>query len=151
MRCTICNIEKAYFIWPISIAVWNKLSQGKSTLRPFRSLVDLNCFLRWAMWPMSLLFYLIFIKTTMKYKQRKLSNIFSISWATKILMFYCAGNCPVFTSDGFLDWKPCNISEASCPNSSYVSNEVYKCKTFSVFINSQNNEFCSKNVHVRCT
>lgn len=36
------------------------------------------------------------------------------------------GNCPVFTSDGFLDWKPCNISEASCPKSSYVSNEVYK-------------------------
>ncbi|XP_078336204.1 uncharacterized protein LOC111133377 isoform X3 [Crassostrea virginica] len=36
------------------------------------------------------------------------------------------GNCPMFTSDGYLDWKPCNISEAFCPNSSYFSNEVYK-------------------------
>ncbi|XP_078336214.1 uncharacterized protein LOC144626346 isoform X2 [Crassostrea virginica] len=36
------------------------------------------------------------------------------------------GNCPMYTSDGYLDWKPCNISDLSCPKSSYVSNEVYK-------------------------
>lgn len=60
----------------------------------------------------------------------KLINISLFFEATKLLIFHSVGNCPVFTSDGFLDWKPCNISEASCPNSSYVSNEVYKCKTF---------------------
>lgn len=34
----------------------------------------------------------------------------------------------MFTSDGYFDWKPCNISETSCPNIAYLSNEVYKCK-----------------------
>ena len=38
MRCTIYN-EQVYLIYTVSIAVWNKLSQGKSTLRPFRTLV----------------------------------------------------------------------------------------------------------------
>lgn len=38
------------------------------------------------------------------------------------------GNCPIFTSKGFIDWKPCNMSLSSCPNTSYVSDDVYKCK-----------------------
>eukprot|EP00105_Crassostrea_gigas_P004985 XP_011418407.1 PREDICTED: uncharacterized protein LOC105321698 [Crassostrea gigas] len=36
------------------------------------------------------------------------------------------GNCPIFSSKGFIDWKPCNISTSTCPNTTYVSNEVYK-------------------------
>lgn len=36
------------------------------------------------------------------------------------------GNCPIFTSKGFIDWKPCNISMSICPNTSYVSDEVYR-------------------------
>nr|XP_022338667.1 uncharacterized protein LOC111134133 isoform X1 [Crassostrea virginica] len=36
------------------------------------------------------------------------------------------GNCPFFTSGGYFDWKSCNSSAPSCPNSSYVTNEVYK-------------------------
>ena len=52
--------------------------------------------------------------------------------ATKVLIFYFVGNCPVFTSDGFLDWKECN-SSASCPNNSFVSNEVYQCKVFFLY------------------
>lgn len=38
------------------------------------------------------------------------------------------GNCPIFTSKGFIDWKPCDMSMSTCPNTSYVSDEVYKCK-----------------------
>ncbi|XP_065934335.1 uncharacterized protein [Magallana gigas] len=36
------------------------------------------------------------------------------------------GNCPIFTRRGFIDWKPCNISLSTCPNTSYVSDDVYK-------------------------
>lgn len=36
------------------------------------------------------------------------------------------GFCPIFSSKGFINWKPCNISIPACPNSSYVSDEVYK-------------------------
>lgn len=36
------------------------------------------------------------------------------------------GFCPIFSRKGFIDWKSCNISAPTCPNSSYVSNEVYK-------------------------
>lgn len=36
------------------------------------------------------------------------------------------GNCPIFSSKRFIDWKPCNISMSTCPNSSFISNEVYK-------------------------
>lgn len=36
------------------------------------------------------------------------------------------GYCPIFTYKGFIDWKECNISIPTCPNVSYVSNEVYK-------------------------
>nr|XP_022344810.1 uncharacterized protein LOC111137587 isoform X2 [Crassostrea virginica] len=36
------------------------------------------------------------------------------------------GNCPIFTSDGFIDWKPCHTSISKCPNTSYVSDKVYK-------------------------
>ncbi|XP_061196694.1 uncharacterized protein LOC133204970 [Saccostrea echinata] len=36
------------------------------------------------------------------------------------------GQCPIFTNDGFIDWQSCNTTIPTCPNSSYVSNEVYK-------------------------
>nr|XP_022338666.1 uncharacterized protein LOC111134132 isoform X4 [Crassostrea virginica] len=36
------------------------------------------------------------------------------------------GNCPIITSDGYLDWRACDSSDSSCPNHSYVSDEVYK-------------------------
>lgn len=44
--------------------------------------------------------------------------------------FFLLDNCPIFTHDGFIDWKPCDKSKPPCPNSSFVSNEVYKCKCF---------------------
>ena len=61
-----------------------------------------------------------------------MSPIFDLVNITYILYF--VGFCPIFTSDGYLDWKQCNNSEPSCPNRSYVSNEVYKCKNLSVYI-----------------
>lgn len=36
------------------------------------------------------------------------------------------GFCPIFSKEGFIEWKPCNVSVPACPNVSYVSNEVYK-------------------------
>lgn len=35
------------------------------------------------------------------------------------------GFCPIFTDDGYLHWSSCN-GTASCPNSSYRSDEAYK-------------------------
>lgn len=46
------------------------------------------------------------------------------------------GNCPIFSSKGFIDWKPCNISMSTCPNTSYVSDEVYKCMFCCLFKHS---------------
>lgn len=42
---------------------------------------------------------------------------------------HCAfiGFCPIFTDEGYLHWSSCNGT--SCPNSSYRSDEVYKCKS----------------------
>lgn len=37
-----------------------------------------------------------------------------------------AGYCPIFRDDGFINWKHCNTSAPTCPNSSYLSNEVYR-------------------------
>lgn len=37
------------------------------------------------------------------------------------------GFCPIFTSNGYIDWKPCNMSDPNCPNISYKSDQVYKC------------------------
>nr|XP_022336402.1 uncharacterized protein LOC111132832 [Crassostrea virginica] len=34
------------------------------------------------------------------------------------------GNCPFFTKEGYLHWDPCN--ETGCPNSSFVSDQVYQ-------------------------
>lgn len=45
------------------------------------------------------------------------------------------GFCPIFTNKGFIDWKPCNISIPTCPNISYVSDEVYKCKCIIIYQN----------------
>lgn len=39
-----------------------------------------------------------------------------------------SGFCPIFTNEGFIDWKPCNKSISICPNISYFSDDVYKCK-----------------------
>lgn len=36
-----------------------------------------------------------------------------------------SGNCPFLTAEGYLHWDSCN--KTGCPNSSFVSNEVYKC------------------------
>nr|XP_022345787.1 uncharacterized protein LOC111138215 isoform X2 [Crassostrea virginica] len=36
------------------------------------------------------------------------------------------GNCPIFTSSGYIDWKTCNLSDPTCPNISYKSDQVYK-------------------------
>ncbi|XP_048752250.2 uncharacterized protein LOC130046343 [Ostrea edulis] len=36
------------------------------------------------------------------------------------------GQCPIFTDDGYIDWKQCNTSMPTCPNSTYISDEVYK-------------------------
>ncbi|XP_078336199.1 uncharacterized protein LOC111138215 isoform X2 [Crassostrea virginica] len=36
------------------------------------------------------------------------------------------GNCPIFTNSGYIDWKTCNLSDPTCPNSSYKSDQVYK-------------------------
>ncbi|XP_048752248.2 uncharacterized protein LOC125663875 [Ostrea edulis] len=36
------------------------------------------------------------------------------------------GHCPIFTDDGYIDWKQCNTSMSTCPNSTYISDEVYK-------------------------
>ncbi|XP_062614756.1 uncharacterized protein LOC134281862 [Saccostrea cucullata] len=41
---------------------------------------------------------------------------------TKII----GGQCPIFTADGYIDWQSCNTTDPTCPNSTYVSNEVYK-------------------------
>ena len=41
----------------------------------------------------------------------------------------------MLTTDDYIDWKPCTkILETSCPNSSFVSNEVYKCKSLSLSV-----------------
>lgn len=50
-----------------------------------------------------------------------------------MVYFFFVGNCPMLTTDDYIDWKPCTkILETSCPNSSFVSNEVYKCKSLSL-------------------
>lgn len=36
------------------------------------------------------------------------------------------GFCPIFRSDGYIAWKACNTSESTCPNRTYLSNEVYE-------------------------
>ncbi|XP_078337109.1 uncharacterized protein LOC111137807 isoform X2 [Crassostrea virginica] len=36
------------------------------------------------------------------------------------------GNCPIVTEKGYLDWKPCNVSINGCPETHFVSNEVYQ-------------------------
>ncbi|XP_061190108.1 uncharacterized protein LOC133197963 isoform X2 [Saccostrea echinata] len=36
-----------------------------------------------------------------------------------------AGFCPAFTNTGYIFWKACNIT--GCPNSTYHSDQVYKC------------------------
>lgn len=73
--------------------------------------------------------------------------------------FNSVGNCLMFTTDGYFDWKPCNITEKSCPNTAYISNEIYKCKTFilsvfhSVFLMYSQNMimFTPKIRNLRCT
>ncbi|XP_062614089.1 uncharacterized protein LOC134275811 [Saccostrea cucullata] len=37
-----------------------------------------------------------------------------------------AGYCPLVTQSNFLDWNPCNLTNPGCPNTSFISNEVYK-------------------------
>nr|XP_022336398.1 uncharacterized protein LOC111132830 [Crassostrea virginica] len=34
------------------------------------------------------------------------------------------GNCPFFTKEGYVHWDPCN--DTGCPNSSFVSDQVYQ-------------------------
>ena len=43
-------------------------------------------------------------------------------------LFSFLGNCPIVTEKGYLDWKPCNVSINGCPDTHFVSNEVYQCK-----------------------
>lgn len=52
------------------------------------------------------------------------------NWRIRFLRnrFIITGYCPIFTNKGFVDWKACNFSIPTCPNRSYFSNEVYKCK-----------------------
>lgn len=46
------------------------------------------------------------------------------------IVLYCfvIGNCLIFISRGFIDWKLCNIFLFICLNIFYVFDDVYKCK-----------------------
>lgn len=46
------------------------------------------------------------------------------------IYFIPLDNCPIFNEDGFIDWKPCDKTKPPCPNSSFVSDEVYNCKCY---------------------
>lgn len=59
---------------------------------------------------------------------KRLFIIFLIGSLHNFKNCFTTGNCPIFSTKGFIDWKPCDMSMSTCPNSSYVSDEVYKCK-----------------------
>lgn len=59
-----------------------------------------------------------------------LTNDRSHIYIIYIIYYIFLGNCPIFNEDGFIDWKPCDKTKPPCPNSSFVSEEVYNCKCY---------------------
>ena len=123
-----CDFESDYHCLPDNEGVkWEKCIQ--KTLILEGNMLELRYF--------PIFLYALHTTCTINYYQLPFTERFNQIIYERIPVyhvFYFTGNCPMYTSDGYLDWKPCNISDLSCPNSSYVSNEVYKCKYLSVVI-----------------